>query len=73
MEHEGKIRKIPLKATVQAYYSVRDVRRIFFPSRSIRWITDRAKAGAFGPVVRDAGGWLIPEAGILAYLSERMI
>jgi hypothetical protein len=58
---------------LEPYYSLRDVRRLFFPSRSIRWLTDQAKAGAFGQVVKDAGGWLLPESGILEYLRQRTV
>jgi hypothetical protein len=60
------------KPQLEAHYDVSDVQRRFFPSRSVRWITDHAKAGDFGPAVRDAGGWLLPESGLLRYLASRV-
>jgi len=45
----------------------------YFPGRSDRWVKDKAKAGEFGEVFRDNGGWLIPEAGLQAYLSRHRV
>jgi len=58
---------------MEPHYSVADVKRLFFPSRSDRWIKDRAKRGAFGTVLRDAGGWMIPESGLRAYLDNHAV
>lgn len=58
---------------VQRFLSLREVKEQFFPSRSERWILNLAKAGGFGDVVRDSGGWLIPELGILEYLGQHRI
>lgn len=55
------------------FLDVKMVRSDFFPSRSERWIVDKAKSGAFGDCVKDGGGWLIPEAGILEYLERNRV
>ena len=48
-----------MKVELQTLFSLADVRVKFFPSRSIRWIRDTFGAGEFGPVYRDAGGWMV--------------
>lgn len=55
------------------FFSVKLAREVYFPSRSERWIKDKAKAGAFGDCVRDGGGWLFSEAGVLAYLERNRV
>jgi len=54
-------------------YSLKDVKARFFPSRSTRWIKEKARAGEFGDVLRDSGGWLIPESGIAAYFERHRV
>lgn len=51
-------------------FGVRDVIGSFFPGRSARWVKERAKAGDFGKVWLDGGGYLISEAGIASYLNR---
>lgn len=53
--------------------SIREARQEIFPSRSERWIKEQIKAGKFGDVIRDAGGWLIPQSGILVYLERNRV
>lgn len=55
------------------FHSVETARRQFFPGRSERWVRQRCRAGDFGDLVRDGGGWLIPERGILHYLERRRV
>lgn len=41
--------------------------------RCEKWVIQRAKAGDFGPVFRDDGGWLIPAAGVNEYLRRHQV
>lgn len=42
-------------------------------SRSLEHVVQQAKAGEFGQVMRDAGGWLIPASGVQAWLDRRAV
>lgn len=55
------------------FLSIKMAREELFPSRSERWIVDKAKAGEFGDCVKDGGGWLVPEVGILDYLERNRV
>jgi len=57
---------------IQRLYTIEET-RLLFGGRSSRWVTRHIKAGDFGEVIRDAGGWLIPEAGIQGYLARHRI
>ena len=58
----------------QPLYTVADIRRLFFVSKSDRWVKDKIKAGAFGPtVLRDAGGWMVPISGVVHYLDQHEV
>lgn len=63
----------PAAFKAEPFHSVDSVRRLFFPSRSTRWIRERIKSGDLGEVVRDGGGWLIPESGVLSYLERHRL
>lgn len=56
-----------MKVELNTLYSVADVRRLFFPSRSTRWIKDTFCSGKYGGVMRDGGGWLISALAIGEY------
>lgn len=56
-----------LAASIEEHYSAAQVAR--FLGRSAEWVSDRARAGDFGRVVRDDGGWLIPASGVQRYLD----
>lgn len=58
---------------VERFLTAPDVRREFFPTRSSKWILGKIKAGAFGEVAKDGGGWLVPESGVLGYLERHRV
>ena len=51
-------------------FGVKAVVAGFFPGRSARWVKERVKAGDFGKVWLDGGGYLVSEAGIAEYLKR---
>lgn len=57
----------------EPFFSLHEVRARFFPSRSERWLREMARTSAFGDVVKDGGGWLVPESGVLAYLERNRV
>lgn len=57
----------------ERHFSVKEAQAGVFPSRSVQWIIRQVKAGAFGPVAADGGGWLIPESGLVAYLERHRV
>lgn len=58
--------------TAEKFYSVSQVAAMF-PGRGRRWVIDRVKAGQFGTVLKDDGGWLIPLSGLRAFVSARAV
>lgn len=40
--------------------------------RCDEWVVRRIKAGDFGPVSRDDGGWLIPASSVNRYLAKHV-
>lgn len=57
----------------EPFFSIAQVREQFFPGRSERWVRERVRTRDFGDVVRDGGGWLVPQSGVLAYLEKRRV
>lgn len=57
----------------EKFFSVRDVKHQFFPSRSARWIKDTFKSGRYGPVMRDAAGWFFSEKAIYNFQQQRLV
>jgi hypothetical protein len=57
---------------IQRFYTVREVSELL-GGCSERTVKRRILAGEFGDVLRDAGGWLIPEAGLAGYLARHKI
>lgn len=41
-------------------------------SRTPEFVVKQCKAGRFGPVYRDDGGWLVPASGVQSWLAERL-
>ena len=58
---------------VEKFWSVGDVKRDLFPSRSARWIKDTFRSGAYGPVLRDDAGWQISESALVAYQARHAV
>ena len=58
---------------LQMFFSIRDVRERFHPSRCARWIKDTFRNGEYGPVLRDAPGWLISEDALLEYQRRHVV
>lgn len=58
---------------LETFFSVKDVRERFHPSRCARWIKDTFRTGEFGPVLRDASGWLISESALLEYQRRHAV
>lgn len=63
----------PKSFAAERFLSVQEIRARVFPSRSERWIKDKAKAGEFGDIVRDGKGWLIAESGLVAWLNRHRV
>jgi hypothetical protein len=59
-----------LAQSVEQHYNARQVADLV--SRHPDYIAAQAKAGKFGPVMRDDGGWLIPASGVQAWLAARV-
>lgn len=59
-----------LASSVEQLYKASEVALLV--SRSERHVVDQAKAGQFGVVYRDDGGWLIPASGVQAWLGRRV-
>jgi hypothetical protein len=57
----------------EKYYSVADVERLFFPSRSARWIRETFRTGEYGAVIRDNAGWMVSESALLEYQSRHAV
>lgn len=66
--HEPPAQALP---AVEAMYPVRIVAGLFF--RGENWVIERCKAGDFGQVYRDGGGWMIPASGLNAYLRRHAV
>ena len=58
---------------LQTFFSISDVRERFHPSRGARWIKDTFRTGEYGPVLRDAAGWLISEDALLEYQRRHAV
>jgi hypothetical protein len=58
---------------LETFFSVKDVRSRFHPSRCARWIKDTFRTGEFGPVLRDSSGWLISESALLEYQRRHAV
>ena len=58
-----------LGGCVDKHYSAADLGRLL--GRSKRFVAAQAKAGAFGRVFFDSGGWMIPASGVREWLSNR--
>lgn len=58
---------------VEKFWSVGDVKRDLFPSRSARWIKDTFRSGEYGPVLRDDAGWQISESALATYQSRHAV
>ena len=58
---------------LQMFFSIRDVRERFHPSRCSRWIKDTFRTGEYGPVLRDASGWLISEDALREYQRRHAV
>jgi hypothetical protein len=54
-------------------YNVNQVKDLFFPGRSTRWIRDTFTDGELGPVFRDEGGWLISETAIQKWRDNHSV
>lgn len=59
-----------LAQAVEQHYNARQVAELI--ARCPDYVCAQAKAGAFGPVMRDDGGWLIPASGVQAWLARRV-
>lgn len=62
-----------MKVEASLCYSVGEVRRLFFPSRSERWIKDTFRTGEFGRVLRDGKGWMISAEAVAAYQERHAV
>lgn len=49
------------------------MKELFFPTRSERWVKNTFSSGAYGRVVRDAGGWLVSESAVGAYQDRHAV
>ena len=58
---------------LERFHSVREVRRLFYPSRSERWIKDTFRTGEFGAVLRDSSGWMISEVALAEYQRRHLV
>jgi len=58
-----------LASSVEQLYKASEVAVLV--SRSPEHVVKEAKAGKFGAVFFDAGGWLIPASGVQAWLDRR--
>jgi hypothetical protein len=59
-----------LASAVEQHYNAAQTALLI--SRCPKYVGAQAKAGRFGPVMRDDGGWLIPASGIQRWLSARL-
>jgi len=59
--------------TPNRLYSVQDSRRLFYPSRSDRWVKDTFTDGSYGPVIRDGAGWMISEVALVSYQTRHEV
>jgi hypothetical protein len=57
----------------ERYHSVKQVQAQFFPGRSVRWVRATFCDGELGPVIRDAGGWLISETAVSEYQRRHQV
>jgi len=58
---------------LETFFSVVDVRRQIFPTRSVRWIKDTFRTGEFGAVLRDQRGWMVSESAVAGYQSRHRV
>lgn len=54
---------------IETHYTPEQVGKLCGGRGSV-WAIRKARAGEFGRVVCDSGGWLIPESGVNSYLSR---
>jgi hypothetical protein len=62
----------------EMYYSLSDVKELWFPSRSARWIKDTfrklaAEDAALFPILRDGSGWQISKKAVESYQSRHAV
>lgn len=60
-----------LAQSVEQHYSATQVANLL--NRSSKHVAQQAKAGAFGPVALDDGGYLIPASGVQQWLDRRIL
>lgn len=60
-----------LGAVVDQHYSAAELARLL--GRCPEYVSDQARKGAFGPVMRDAKGWLIPASGVNRWLAGLVV
>jgi hypothetical protein len=58
-----------LASSVEQHFNATETARLV--SRSPEYVVREFKAGRFGPVYRDDGGWLVPASGIESWLERR--
>lgn len=56
---------------VEQHYSAARVAELV--GRCPEHVVSQVKAGQFGPVFRDAGGWIIPASGVQRWLASRLV
>lgn len=56
--------------SIEHHYKAVDAARLI--SRTPEYVVKECKAGRFGRVYRDDGGWLIPASGIQQWLERRI-
>ncbi len=59
-----------LGASIEQHYKAVDAARLI--GRCPEFVVKECKAGRFGRVYRDDGGWLIPASGIQEWLERRI-
>jgi len=60
-----------LGQVIEQHYSAAQVAGLL--GRCAEYVVKLAKAGQFGPVARDEGGWIIPASGVQSWLSSRTV
>ena len=62
-----------MKVELNTLFSVADVQRGFFPSRSTKWIKSTFSGGKYGAVIRDSYGWMISAGAIAEYQRRHAV
>lgn len=68
-----------MKTDLHTLYTVPDVRRLFFPSRSVRWVKNtfgpsvEHPAGEWGAVFYDASGLMVSAAAVKAWQDKHAV